>query len=100
MRRKNDSSWYLRLYLDWRIRHSTLHFWVNVLSGLRLVSRCRLVSDTRALPITICHSLPFTAHLVRIFTRNRGLSSDSTTTRREDFLWSRWRLREKSASLA
>ena len=41
--RTHDSSQHLRLCLDRCIRHSAFHFSVNVLSGLRLVSRCRLV---------------------------------------------------------
>ena len=40
-----------------------------------------------------CHSRHLTAHLVGIFIRNRGLSSDSTT-RWVDFLLLGWRLRD------
>ena len=38
--------------LDGCICYSAFHFWVNILSGIRRISKYRLAFDTRALPIT------------------------------------------------
>ena len=65
---------HLRLYLDRCIRRSAFHFWVNVLSGIRRISRCRLIFHTRA---------PFDS----AFGRDLHQNSDSTTTRRVGFSW-------------
>ena len=44
--RKYDSFLHLRLYRDRCIRHSAFHIWVNVLSGIRRIFRCRLIFHT------------------------------------------------------